>query len=450
MATDDDDKTQVYLPGTGGQAPAVPSPLSGGGTPNAKLICQDVSFLDDGSPSLEIALSGSEITVGREAGNAVTIRSKQLSRKHARLYPGDGKWGVADMGSKNGTWVNESSIKETWLSPGDVVKIGPIPFKYELERPEVGSSAPPPGQTYSETVVDKTMLVGSDVRAASALLRAAEKRTDEQTGPRAEAAHPVRAGAEPARAVRPQAAAAAPAAAKNGWIKGALIALVVLAMLGGGGFFGWRYMQQAEMRDLVKVYNRDLKTFMADNEAEVGDFSKVKNQQQLDELRGLLTSVNDTVQKYPDSPDLRGQQVRLLFLTFERQLSALLNAGAARKALELHTSTTDALARIRTAVASDHQAFKATVKEVSGLFRLAKSVIQLRGFSAQYPEPSAQAASKPTQAEIDEMRDWRTQFAAEKRSNNLALSVRYRYFAKTVKEVDKKDLRVLDRWQQII
>ena len=61
----------------------------------------------------------------------------------------------------------------------------------------------------------------------------------------------------------------------------------------------------------------------------------------------------------------------------KRQLRALLNAGAAEKALELHTSTTDALARIRTAVSGDHKEFNATVEEVTGLFRLSKSVIQL-------------------------------------------------------------------------
>ena len=87
----DEDKTQIFLPG-GGDKPSTPSPLSDGSAPNARLVCQDVSFLDDGSTSLEIGLSGTELTVGRDEGNHVTIRSKQLSRRHARVYPGDGKW----------------------------------------------------------------------------------------------------------------------------------------------------------------------------------------------------------------------------------------------------------------------------------------------------------------------------------------------------------------------
>jgi hypothetical protein len=436
----DDDKTQVFVPGAKAKSA---SPFRGR-SPNAKLVCQDVSFLEDGSTSFEIALSGAEITVGREEGNVVTIRSKQLSRRHARIYPGDGQWGIADMDSKNGTWVNDSSIKETWLSPGDIVKIGPIPFKYELERPEVESLSP---HGISETIVDKTMLVGSDVRAASALLRAAEKATagEPPPPPRAAPSRPGKTAATPSGpAVR-----ITPAKRRGGVVKPIVIGIVALLVLGGGGYLGWSHFSRAELRNVIEANQRDIKRFMSEHEQEVGDFDRAENQQQLDALRGMASGVDESTRKYTDSPELREQQMQLLFLTFERRLMELLDGGAVEEAEQLHAEATDALGRIKSSVTADRREFRGTHDEIAGLLRLAKAVIELKRFALAYPEPSAGAANRPDQTMLDEMADWRRQFAEEKRANNLALSVRYRYFARTVNEVDGTDLRVLDRWQQL-
>ncbi len=441
---DEDDKTQIYLPGGEDKAASAPSPFSGSGTPNAILTCQDVSFLEDGSTDLEIALTGSsELTVGRDEGNHVTIRSKQLSRKHARLYPGDGKWGIADMGSRNGTWVNDSNVKETWLSPGDAVKIGPIPFKYELERPDVGANAALE-QQFSETIVDKTMLVGSDVRAASALLRAAEKAHDEPDAPTPPPARRAKSSAPRASAASP------PVARKGGGVKIAVIAIVVLAVVGAGGYFGWTYMAKGPQRALVKDQNRDIKRFLNDHEQAIADFDADANREELSALRELLSRVNDAVRKYPGTAELQEQQIKLLFLTFERQLGALLHAKKPAKALKLHEKTTEAFDRVAAAADSGNPALAATLAEVGGLLALSEAVVRLRAFKLQYPTASEDAAAKPSKEAVGKMTAWRKKFVAEKKKNNLALSVRYRYFGKVVKEVDSRDLSVLDRWKQII
>lgn len=77
----------------------------------------------------EIPLEGSPVDVGRE-DCTVTIESDLLSRKHYAIEPAGATYRVRDLGSTNGTFVNNQRIDTHPLAPGDLVKAGGVVFKF--------------------------------------------------------------------------------------------------------------------------------------------------------------------------------------------------------------------------------------------------------------------------------------------------------------------------------
>ncbi len=70
-------------------------------------------------------------TVGREDGNFVTVDMDNVSRRHAQVTQRGGRYFVKDLGSTNGTYLNDEEIREEQpLRNGDLVKIGSAIFKF--------------------------------------------------------------------------------------------------------------------------------------------------------------------------------------------------------------------------------------------------------------------------------------------------------------------------------
>ena len=69
----------------------------------------------------------SGVTVGREASNGIRIEDESVSARHALVRHERGRWWVEDLGSTNGTYVNETRVTgRAALQPGDVVQIGRV------------------------------------------------------------------------------------------------------------------------------------------------------------------------------------------------------------------------------------------------------------------------------------------------------------------------------------
>jgi pSer/pThr/pTyr-binding forkhead associated (FHA) protein len=68
--------------------------------------------------------SGAEISIGRDAGNQVVIDHPSVSSRHARIRLGDKGLIITDMGSTNGTYVNEDKVAECQLAHQDWIRIG--------------------------------------------------------------------------------------------------------------------------------------------------------------------------------------------------------------------------------------------------------------------------------------------------------------------------------------
>jgi hypothetical protein len=69
-------------------------------------------------------------TIGRRAGNTLQIPDSYVSSNHAELVFDQGDWWLIDLGSTNGSFVNDVPVRaRTRLNPGDIVQIGRVKFR---------------------------------------------------------------------------------------------------------------------------------------------------------------------------------------------------------------------------------------------------------------------------------------------------------------------------------
>lgn len=74
-----------------------------------------------------------EARLGRTADNDVVVRDQAASRSHARVFEQDGRYFVEDLGSANGTKLNNAAVKQAKeLKNGDSIIIGDTVFRFEL------------------------------------------------------------------------------------------------------------------------------------------------------------------------------------------------------------------------------------------------------------------------------------------------------------------------------
>ena len=77
------------------------------------------------TPGAVYPLEGDQLTIGRDSTNGVAINDPEVSRRHARLTFQGGKYVLEDLGSTNGTFVNNQRISApTPFGVGDVLRIG--------------------------------------------------------------------------------------------------------------------------------------------------------------------------------------------------------------------------------------------------------------------------------------------------------------------------------------
>jgi pSer/pThr/pTyr-binding forkhead associated (FHA) protein len=86
-----------------------------------------VMFKADGQRK-EFPLHKSVVTLGRKHTCDLRIPIPSVSREHCRLEVDDEAVVIRDLGSSNGTAVNDEPIQEARLSPGDKITIGPVHF----------------------------------------------------------------------------------------------------------------------------------------------------------------------------------------------------------------------------------------------------------------------------------------------------------------------------------
>jgi pSer/pThr/pTyr-binding forkhead associated (FHA) protein len=70
------------------------------------------------------------VTIGRGGDCDINLQDTYLSGRHARVANDNGDLSIEDLGSRNGTYVNEELIKgRVHLGRGDIIQVGGVLFE---------------------------------------------------------------------------------------------------------------------------------------------------------------------------------------------------------------------------------------------------------------------------------------------------------------------------------
>jgi signal transduction histidine kinase len=112
----------------------------------------------------QFELTGEVLTVGRDAGNRIRLHDTEVSRRHAEFAPTkNGLYRLIDVGSANGTFVNNQAIRDVQLEAGDQIHIGQTVLVYSVGRTE-----PVPRGDLAERI---NLIARQDVELSSAVIR---------------------------------------------------------------------------------------------------------------------------------------------------------------------------------------------------------------------------------------------------------------------------------------
>lgn len=98
----------------------------------ARLICEHGPI--EGQ-SFDI---GDGLTIGRGTHHGIAMpKDPKASRDHAKVWKaGPNQYNVADLGSTNGTLLNNSAVTRGTLREGDMLQVGLAVFRFELDEAE--------------------------------------------------------------------------------------------------------------------------------------------------------------------------------------------------------------------------------------------------------------------------------------------------------------------------
>ena len=98
---------------------------SGAGKGKARTAPRElVIHTPQGRPRV-VRLDAHDVTFGRAEGSTVILEDAYISDHHARVFLRDNEWCIADLGSTNGTFLNQVKVTSaTPIAAGDQLGIG--------------------------------------------------------------------------------------------------------------------------------------------------------------------------------------------------------------------------------------------------------------------------------------------------------------------------------------
>jgi pSer/pThr/pTyr-binding forkhead associated (FHA) protein len=104
----------------------------------------ELHFIEGENSGVKLRVSADqEVVIGRGEKCDVCLTEKKISRRHTRVYQEKGSFLVADLGSTNGTFVNDRKVKEpTPLSSGDRLRIGTSVIHVLWKEAEAAAAKP--------------------------------------------------------------------------------------------------------------------------------------------------------------------------------------------------------------------------------------------------------------------------------------------------------------------
>ncbi len=113
----------------------------------------------------QFELSTPQIGIGRDAGNPIRLHDTEVSRRHAAFILTEGGYKLKDVGSANGTFVNNQKIDEQNLKAGDQIQIGQTVLVYSAGRTEAQQ------QEQGDLAEQINLISRSDVELSSAIIK---------------------------------------------------------------------------------------------------------------------------------------------------------------------------------------------------------------------------------------------------------------------------------------
>jgi predicted component of type VI protein secretion system len=96
--------------------------------------------------------------VGRDAASDVHLRDASVSRQHAEIERRGDDWMITDLNSGNGVRIDGKKIHETALLPGQLLHIGNLGFRVEIDRGDDGATMMLGRSPLLEEGSDRTLL----------------------------------------------------------------------------------------------------------------------------------------------------------------------------------------------------------------------------------------------------------------------------------------------------
>ncbi len=132
--------------------------------------------LVDGTETSFPLAAGRANAVGSSRSADVTLAMRGVSRRHARLTVEAGGLVVEDLGSLNGTFVDERRVERATVAAGDELRFGPVRLRLEILEPAdaelaIVFTAPPAGAAPASTLGGREPEPTTQLRSVESLPR---------------------------------------------------------------------------------------------------------------------------------------------------------------------------------------------------------------------------------------------------------------------------------------
>ena len=111
----------------------------------------------------QFELTTEMLSVGRDANNRIRLHDTEVSRRHAEFVRTPDGYRVVDVGSANGTFVNDRAIRDVLLQSGDQIQVGQSILVYAAGR---GDN--PAGSDLAERI---SIITRQDMELSSAIIK---------------------------------------------------------------------------------------------------------------------------------------------------------------------------------------------------------------------------------------------------------------------------------------
>ncbi len=81
----------------------------------------------------ELPIKRDRVVIGRQTDCDVRVPAAGISRRHCEIVQEEGGPLIRDLGSSNGTWVNQERVESARLSAGDLVSFGSFVFVVRID-----------------------------------------------------------------------------------------------------------------------------------------------------------------------------------------------------------------------------------------------------------------------------------------------------------------------------